>query len=539
MKTISTVIISAALLFRPEVQAQIDQTKLEKKRDEAERLFDQFDYPEAAQLYEEIASALDDQFIYLRIAACYHKTGNLISAEEWYLKATAKELPVEAQYNYAEVLMSNGKYDEARKWYQLHTQNAPHDNRSKKKLATIAQIASYHENEKGYEIHTVDINSPYSDFGPAFYKDGIVFASAREEVAPGKRYNRTNSAYLDLFLSRYDENGVLGPPEKLSKEVNTKYHEGPATIYDDGNKMIFTRNNFYGKTNKKEDNTIRLQLFYTDKTEGKSWNKPIRLFEEQYSFGHPSVSQDGNLLYFASDMPGGSGGTDLYVSQFSNDQWGKPKNLGEEVNTMGNEMFPFISQNGILYFASDGHGGLGGLDIFQTNLTGEGPVENLGAPVNSGRDDFAFAVNPLGDWGYFSSNRKGGAGDDDLYRFTVKRPVPDKAPIQEDTVTVVNKEPEYVYTVQILALLNPKTVHRSFLQDLQGVLKHNGKDGFHRYTYGEYTGLDHALETLEVMKAKGYHDAFIRKVRRYRELSDGPGREVEKLYLAETRDPVF
>ncbi|TRX49698.1 hypothetical protein FNH22_26900 [Fulvivirga sp. M361] len=532
MKTSGVVFFLVVAFFCPELCAQGDQAKLKRKRDDAEQLFDQFEYFKAIELYEEIASVQDDPFIYMKTALSYYKVGDLQSAEEWYRKATVAELPVEEQFNFAEVLMGNGKYEEARKWYELYSQNAPHDNRTKKKLAFMDQMAVYHKNETGYEVHIIDINSIYADFGSAFYEGGIIFASAREEVAQGKRYGRTNSAYLDIYLSEYTNDSILGTPKKFSKVVNTKYHEGPAVIYDSGNQMIFTRNNFHGSASKNEDNTIHLQLFHTSKTEKGLWSKPVLLdlVEDKYSVGHPSVSQDGKQLYFSSNIPGGFGGTDLYVSQFSNETWGAPMNLGNEVNTEGNEMFPFMSEEGVLYFASDGHGGLGGMDVFRTSLMQQRGVENLGKPINSARDDFGFVLHSDGDWGYFSSNRPGGVGDDDIYRFTVKEPEPPEEVIPEeivvkDTAIVV----EYVYTVQILALLNPKTVYIEFLQDLEGVLKHDGRDGFHRYTFGEYTGLDKALETLEIIRSKGYHDAFIRKVARYPELSHGPGRDVRKL----------
>ena len=542
MKSSRVVIVLVVLFSCPALIAQKNEIKRAKKLERAQQLFDQFDYPGALRLYEEIATEQDDQFVDIQVATCYRNIGNLVLAEEWYRKAALGKLPLEVQYDFAEVLLSNGKTGEAQQQYKLYLQEAPGDTRVKNRLASIANFKDLHKNTDTYDIRPAEINSPYSDFGPVFYDEGIIFASAREEVPRGKRYSRTNSAYLDLFFSKYDENGRLGTPEKLTKSINSKYHEGPATLYEDGTKMIFTRNNFDPKTSEKTDKTVRLQLFYSQKEENGSWGKPelIQLSDEKYSVGHPSVSKDGKTLYFSSNMPGGTGGTDLYMSRFEGSTWGTPKNLGETINTKGNEMFPFIHEDGSLYFASDGHGGLGGLDIYKATPGLASAPQNLGAPVNSSRDDFAFVMNSTGDFGYFSSNRTGGTGDDDLYQFTVRPPAPPVEPAEADSVVLAKNEPEYVYTVQILALLNPKTVDKSFLQDLEGVLKHDGKDGFHRYTFGEYTGLDNALETLGKIRDKGYEDAFIRKVKRYSELSYGPGKDVEKLYLSEKdQEPVL
>ena len=540
MKAFDILFIAFLFLLPPVIKAQQnDRGRAGGKLQRAEALYIKMDFINAINLYEKIAQERDDQFIQLRIASSYKNIGDLPSAEEWYRKASAKELPVQNQFEYAEILMSNGKYEEALAWYKLHAQNAPDDSRSVKKLAALANLSDYYKHEDIYTITPLNINSPYSDFGAGFMENGIIFASAREEVAPGKRYKRTNSAYLDLYQSIYDEEGNPGQVTKLPKSINTRYHEGPAVIYENGEKMIFTRNSIEAKSDKEEDfQTIRFQLFQTHKTENGSWNEPapISFGDGDYSVGHAAASQDGKLLYFSSNMPGGEGGTDLYVSQYADGGWGAPKNLGDKINTEGNEMFPFVTQDSILYFSSDGKGGLGGLDIYRAYLHSERTIENLGSPINSGKDDFAFVLHGEGNWGYFSSNRPGGMGDDDLYHFSVKPSEPEPEVIAEDTVIVEEKEPEKVYTIQILALLNPITVHKSFLQDLRDVLKHDGKDGLHRYTYGEYTGLQDALEKLEEIRSKGYGDAFLRLVERYSELSEGPGRDVDELYITEKRD---
>ncbi|MDN5217257.1 tetratricopeptide repeat protein [Fulvivirgaceae bacterium BMA12] len=542
MKVFNTVFIIVLFCCQPVLMAQQHNVEKEKRKlAQAETMYANMDYRKAIELYKQVKVTDKEQFVKLRIASSYKNVGDLQSAEEWYRKASSKQLPVEDQYAYAEVLMSNGKHDEASEWYRLHAQHAPDDSRSKSKLAAIANLSSYYEKKDSYEVQLLNINSSYSEFGVSFLEDGIVFASTREEVAPKKRYNRTNSAYLDLYQSKYDEDGNLGAITKLGKNVNTKYHEGPAVIYAGGNKMIFTRNNADAKVKEKDHKLVSFQLFETQKDKKGDWDKPrlLSFGEEKYSVGHAAVSQNGKLLYFSSNRPGGIGGTDLYVSENLNGGWGTPKNLGDEINTEGNEMFPFISGDSLLYFSSDGKGGLGGLDIYRTSLTSQQSVENLGAPINSEKDDFAFVLHKEGNWGYFSSNRPGGIGDDDLYYFSIKAPQPKLPPepevIPNDTIIAEKPEPTKVYVVQILALLNPVTVHKSFLQDLEGVVKHDGKDGFHRYTYGEYEGLEEALESLEKIIDKGYSDAFLRRIERYSELSKGPGKSVDELYISEAK----
>ncbi len=224
----------------------------------------------------------------------------------------------------------------------------------------------------------------------------------------------------------YEEQATI-ETKKFSKALNSKYHEGPSTFFHDGSKIIFTRNGNAGGGgifSQKKDVIARLKLYIADK-KGNDWGniRELPFNSSDYSCGHPTISFDDKILYFVSDMPGGYGGTDIYYTRFENGEWSKPVNLGGGINTAGNEMFPFVDEAGGLYFSSDGHPGLGGLDLFYARVNSrtvkvEGPVRNLGAPLNSDRDDFGIISDAERKTGFFSSNRKRGGADDDIYRFT-------------------------------------------------------------------------------------------------------------------------
>jgi hypothetical protein len=241
-------------------------------------------------------------------------------------------------------------------------------------------------------------------------------------------------------------------------------------------------------------------------------------------------------------MPGGYGDTDLYVSDYVNGKWSEPKNLGPMVNTEGSEMFPFVHADSVLYFASDGHAGFGGLDLYRYSLRGQ-KLENMDAPINSGRDDFGLILDLPGEKGYFSSSRHEGDGakDDDIF-YVRKKAIgkPGELPVlpavvpEEPALAVVieyDPEPEIYYTIQILAVRNRKLVRKSFLQDLKGVLKYDGKDGLYRYTYGRFDSKEEAMAVLDEVKRRGYSDAFLRREESYKELSGKPGISIDRFYM--------
>lgn len=319
-----------------------------------------------------------------------------------------------------------------------------------------------------YQVEFLDVNSPKADFSPVYYQNGLVFVTGRGEGQGLRRLFGGKTALLDLYFlpdaealagrpagetDKAGRNrrtkperrlgsdaytaatandsrtlGFGGPPTgsesaRFSSALNTKYHEGPATFSRDGQRVVFTRNNFNGGEYRESTDKINKLKLYTAELKGGNWEnvEELPFSNDEFSTGHPAFSPDGKKLFFASDRTGGLGGTDLYVVELEGGQWGTPRNLGPEVNTPGNEMFPFVDERGNLYFASDGHPTQGGLDVFFVELKNAQPagkVEHLGAPINSAEDDFGLITDGERSRGFFSSNRKNGGADDDLYRFT-------------------------------------------------------------------------------------------------------------------------
>ncbi|MTI20412.1 hypothetical protein E1176_05200, partial [Fulvivirga sp. RKSG066] len=360
----------------------------------------------------------------LKIAESYRKLNQPENAVKWYEEVMRFNYDnIDAIYilHYAEALNSQKQYADAKEWYETYNTRAQNDGRAQKKLNTLNNQKQLYRNEATVSVRKTSFNSDAADFCPTVIDEGIVFVSSRESDSPlAEVFNWDKSNYLDLFI--YKDGKVTG----FDKTLNSKFHEGPAAFYDNGNKIIFTRNNYLkGKINESKEGVTKLKLYASAKDADGEWAVPMPLSfnSDEYSVGHPAISPDGNTLYFASDMPGGAGGVDIYKSQFQDGQWQTPVNLGDGVNTEGNELFPSI-QNNKLYFASNGHGGLGGLDIFVTDLSKTVlTAENVGSPINGSLDDFGLVMNEDENGGFFSSNRDGSGNQDDIYIFNTDGPL--------------------------------------------------------------------------------------------------------------------
>ncbi len=381
-------------------------------------------------------------FIKLRIAECYRKLNEPKEAVKWYEQVmTTDVIRTEHKLHYAQALSSIKRYEDARKWFEAFRKEQGQHRLSDLKIRGIDSLHILEEDLGIFDVVALDsVNSAESDFSPHFYKDGIVFSSARvrKGVFQNHVFSWNHKLFLDLYYAK-DNPETLQPsePDYFHRKVNTKFHEGPVAFFNDEQRMFFTRNNYHEKkATKSEDDIIKLKIFYaelTDATDEDSWGniRPLHFNSDEYSVGHPTLSADEKRLYFVSDMRRykgdsvGYGGTDVYVSVWEGKRWGAPINMGPIINTEGNEMFPFITPDDVLYFASDGHQGLGGLDIYRAVLADSGltvsEILHLGTPVNTSADDFGLIVDISGD-GFFASNREGGKGDDDIYRIKLKLP---------------------------------------------------------------------------------------------------------------------
>jgi outer membrane protein OmpA-like peptidoglycan-associated protein len=394
------------------------------KIEKAKKYYESYSYSESIKRYEEITDKTPG--IKRELAESYFFTGNYQKSEQYYSDlVTLPEHTSEDIYNYASVLKTNGKYEESENWMKKYYETQKNDSRVK----VYVENPEYYKNllvDKGkFLIKNLNINTEQEDFGTSFFDNKIIYASSSNSLKPIKRiWNWNNLPFLDLMVAETDSSMQFVKINPFREKLNKKYHEGPASFNKDFTFMAFTRNNYDGKSS---DNIVKLQLFTSELKDNK-WQTavPMHFNSKEYSVGHASLSPDGKTIIFASDMPGGFGGVDLYVIYRNSDgTWTDPKNLGKTVNTEGNEMFPFFHPENLLFFASNGHPGLGGLDIFVTDIKdiiSPSIPENIGIPANSSYDDFAFILDNEQKSGYFSSNRITGHGDDDIYMFKLFSP---------------------------------------------------------------------------------------------------------------------
>jgi outer membrane protein OmpA-like peptidoglycan-associated protein len=323
----------------------------------------------------------------------------------------------EDYYNYAMVLRCDAKYDESNKWMDKFVEQKPTDLRAKDYVLNKSKFNDLLADQGAFKINHLDINTDARDFGASYYKEKVVFASSRATPKMVQRKsNRDGLPYLNIYEADVKDN-QLKNADDFDKSINGKMNDGPASFTNDGNYMAFTRNN---RNVKKGEKIVNLEIYFRT-VEDKKWSKPVPFFlnNKDYSVGHPCLTAKGDTMYFTSNMPGGFGKADIYrTTKDSKGEWTKAENLGDQVNTEGDEMFPFYNGNmGALFFSSNGRYGLGGLDVFVCSIRGQevNNVYNVGAPVNTQNDDFAAVIDHKTKKGYFSSNRAGGKGSDDMY----------------------------------------------------------------------------------------------------------------------------
>ena len=402
----------------------VAQTKL------ADKFFGNYAYVKASELYEAAFYKGDDsQHVLTRLGDCYYNNSNSEKAVLWYGKAISKyEKSIEPEYmfKYIQSLKSLGKYDDAKTWIAKFKELQVNDKRFEDYDANKIDKLSQKDDKIIVDVLNVPFNSSLSDFGSYIHNGQLYFASSRGD--DDKVYTWNKEPFLDIYQTSVEEKDgkiEFGTPDFINgSKVNSEYHEASVAITNDGQTMYFTRDNVTRKNKLKYDKkgTTHLKI-YKATLEGESWENIVELpfNDDVYSTGHPTLNADNTKLYFVSDREGGIGQTDIYEVDILENEYSEPRNLGPSVNTNGREMFPFVSKDSILYFSSDGHLNLGLLDIMKSNIIKDptAKAENMGAPYNSGYDDFAFFIdsNDEDSFGYFSSNRPDGQGSDDIYSF--------------------------------------------------------------------------------------------------------------------------
>jgi outer membrane protein OmpA-like peptidoglycan-associated protein len=449
MKKFTLAILLLILGFN--VQAQ----SLKLKR--ADKYFNHLAYKSAGEVYEKLLGSKHESSVMLyRLAMCYYNTNRMEKAAETFSKyITTESASADELFYFSQSLKQSGKTVDGDEKLKALYSKANTDIRAKSLIDNLNYLESIKAKGEQYSMRNLEVNSEFSDFGGYPYQSSVLFLSSRYESLSVKReWTWDGTRFLDVFLA--DENNGQLVEKGMLKAICTKYHEGPA-CWDGGNSLYFTRNNA-GKNKYDQSGIQNLSLYFgTIDVLGGISETPMPFCSSEYSVGHPALSKDGKTLYFASDMPG-SKGVDIYeVAIEGFGMFGKPKRLEGNVNTDGDEMFPYVAKNGTMYFSSNGHIGLGGLDVFMVDKSGN--VINLGQPLNSMNDDFAFILKADNKTGYVSSNRPGGKGDDDIYAFTYTGPVDitisgvvtdiaNQAPLKEAYIVLLDEKGKQIASVK-------------------------------------------------------------------------------------------
>lgn len=446
----------------------------EQRRAYADQLFSRYEFVEAAEHYKKLVRGdKTDNYIHIQLAESYYNIFNTVEAAKWYAKALEvnPDLDAEIYYRYAQMLKASGRYDASNKAMKKFADLRPDDSRAVEFLKDPDYIPRLRSQEALFTFVDSGINhSEYSDFMGVLTEENVFyFASARTEKK--KNYGWNDQPYLDIYSATFDFDEEKFKDIKPVNELNNKYHDGPVTITKDGNTMYFAsesfRDNLFQVDKKSRLKKGKVSLFkatYNGKTWGKIEGLPFN--SPEYQLSNPSVSPDGKTLYFASDMPGGLGGMDIWKVNIHEDgTYGEPVNLGDRVNTEGRESFPFIAENGKLYFASDALKGFGGLDMYMIDLDSPGAQAiNLGDPINTPKDDFGMSFYPTKNIGFLSTNR---VGRDDIYKI---RPIC----VNEFVITIKDqKTGELLRDAQVSILDHKGNVVETRYTDSYGIVRYD------------------------------------------------------------------
>lgn len=421
----------------------------------ADRHFDRFEYVNAIKAYEKlIQKGKANSYVYKQLALANLKTSNYEEAEQFYERYLRNNRNADAQdyYNYAQTLLINGKEVDYKNAMLDFVEEAPQDPRTKAFLENPDYLTDLKSMPPRFELDKLSLNSEYSDFGAYEHDDKLYFVTARNEKR--RRYGWDKEPALDIYVAE-NVAGTFKNEKLIEGDINTNFHEGTLALTEDGNTIYFTRNNYLNeKYRKDEDGVNHLKIYRAIFVNGIFQDvQDLSINDISYSNANPALSPDGSQLFFSSDRPGGYGDSDLYVVDIQEDgSLGEPRNLGPAINTEGRDNFPFVDQNNILYFSSEGHLGLGGLDVYYAKKEGAGylPPQNLGLPLNSSADDFAFTYKESEEKGFVSSNRLEGGNEertDHIYRANLVYPLEQTSVMVE----VVDAETdEFIENAQVI-----------------------------------------------------------------------------------------
>jgi outer membrane protein OmpA-like peptidoglycan-associated protein len=428
MKKIFTFLLLVAISS----SALMAQNKDTKK---ADGFYDRLAYTDAADEYQKLLKRnKGDRYVYERLANSYFFINESKKAETYYKRVVkGRNVKPATVFNYAQSLKANGKYAESNEWMRKFAEMKPNDNRAMEFMKNPDYLPQLLEKRPKFTAtNMTDLNSEFSDFGGFMIGKDFYFTSARNTSR--KTYDWNDEPFLDLYKAGKVGEAAIKNATLLNGEVNTKYHEANAVVTQDGKRMYFDRNDYNdGDYEKNEEGINQINLYYAENVNGEWKDVQLAPFNSsEFSTGHPALSPDGKTLYFSSDRPGGQGMSDIYQVSVSDSIFGNPTPVMGSINTEGTEAFPYVDSNGTMYFSSNGHLGIGGLDVFYTEANGNsfGKVKNMGNVINSQDDDFAFIFDGNTQEGFVSSNRQGGQGSDDIYK------VKQIEPLCEATATV-------------------------------------------------------------------------------------------------------
>ena len=397
------------------------------KEAKANKEYEKYAYVDAIKTYERLfEKGYKSVEMLQNLGNAYYFKADLESAAKWYteLFALTQDLDAEYYYRYAQSLKGIKDYKKADAMLDEFNEKSGNDSRGQLAANQKDYLAQIKKNSGRYTLENAGINSDKSDYGSAFYKNKVIFASARDTAGFGSRKHAwTGESFTNLYGSVIGDRGTLSDAQRFGKKLNSKFHESTPVFTKDGKTVYFTRNNFLNGKKGKDADRVTLLKIYKATLDGDQWTEITELpfNSDQYNVAHPALSSDEKTLYFASNMPGTIGQSDIFKVTINSDgTFGTPVNLGKTINTEGRETFPFVSADNELYFASDGHPGLGGLDVFVSEEMNDGTyksVQNVGEPLNSSKDDFGYLIDAKSRIGYVTSNRDGGQGSDDIYRF--------------------------------------------------------------------------------------------------------------------------